>query len=704
MGGRGTRAGEGGPARPPDSVVTPERLASLFNPTGVVIVGASDTSPWSRNFYDNLRGLGFSGAVVPVHPRHRSTFGIPNRRSLLEVDEAVDLGVLLVPTSAVEEVLEEAGEIGLRNVVVVAAGFGEQGGAGRDREARLRQLALSHGMTLLGPNCPGYVNPVSGASPYGFALGAPPLAGPVAAVLQSGALASSVLAYGQTHGVGTSLLVSMGNESVVGTVDVMDYLVTDDATRVIALFLEGIRDGGRFLAVAERARSAGKPVVAMKVGRSPSGRRATLAHTGAVAGDDVVVDAAFRDVGVTRVRSLEELVVTAGLLASPSRPRGRRMAVVTFSGGACDIIADRVGEEAIELPDFAPSTSAALGELLPSFARPTNPLDVTGFQLAETRSRMPMADALDIVVRDPGIDFVVYMGVPLPERRPEGPLLRQVEERAADLGRVVADAPMPVVLASQTDAQVGEYARDLLTRNRLYVLAGLDLGMKAIGHALRWELGPADGGAGDGTATETVAGLSGTPWSEDQARRLLSDAGVPVVPGELVGSSEAAVQAAERLGYPVVLKVNSASVTHKSDVGGVLLDLRSAEEVRRAYARLAEVAASVAPGSTGGVLVTAMRAGGVELVVGVRRDPVFGPVLAVGSGGVLVEVLQDVRVRLLPLDAGAILGMLDELRAAPLLHGVRGTAAVDRSAVAEVVAGVAAVALELGDALETLEV
>lgn len=692
-----------------DSLATPQRLHSLFHPQGIAIVGASDTSLWSRNLYGNLTRLPFHGPVVPVHPRHRSTFGIPNRRSLREVDEPVDLAVLLVPTHAVEAVLDDAAAAGIRNVIVVAAGFGEQDDQGRAREERLQRMAVERGLTLLGPNCPGFVNAAVGVAPYGFALGVPLLPGPAAAVLQSGALASAVLAYARGHGVGISLLVSLGNESIIRTADVLDYLLDDAETRVIALFLEAIRDGARFLAAAERARARGKALVVMKVGRTPLGQRATLSHTGAIAGDDAVIEAALRQAGVIRVQSLEELLVTAGLMAR-QRPSGRRMGVVTFSGGACDIIADRASDEGIEIPDFSARTSSGLREFLPSFARPANPLDVTGFQLAEVRPRMPITQALEVVAEDPGLDFVLYMGVPAPEQVPAGREREQVEARAAQVAAAISAAKIPVLLISQTDAQLSDYVRDLYARHGLYVLAGLELGMRAVGHAVRWDHARRGQSAvwdgafrGNRVSGPLHAPDRGRGWSEMAAREALAAGGVPVVPGILVRSAAGAVEAAERLGYPVVLKVCSAQLAHKSDIGGVMLNVPTRRAVLHAYAQLRTVAGSLPQADVEGVLVTPMRTGGVELIAGVTVDPTFGPVLALGLGGLFVEVLDDVQLRLLPVQPPEVMEMLRSLRGWPLFQGARGRPPVDGAAVAEAVTRLSRVALRLGSDLEAVE-
>lgn len=693
-----------------DSLVTMQQLGSLFHPQGVAIVGASDTSPWSRNFYGNLTNLEFRGPVIPVHPRHRSTFGIANRASLREVDEPVDLAVLLVPTSAVEAVLEDAAVAGIPNVIVVSAGFGEQDAEGRAREAHLQRKAIDLGLTVLGPNCPGYVNAVAGVAPYGFTLRTPLFPGSVAAVLQSGALASAILSYARGHGVGISMLVSLGNETIVRSTDVIDYLLDDTHTRVIALFLEQIRDGRKFLAAAERARAKGKALVVMKVGRTPLGQRATLSHTGAIAGDDTVIDAALRQAGVIRVQSLEELLVTAGLMAHHQRPPGKRMGVVTFSGGACDIIADRAGDEGIEIPEFSADTSSGLREFLPSFAKPTNPLDVTGFQLAKEHSRMPITRALELVIDDPGLDFVLYMGVPTPEQVPAGRELAQVEARAAQIAATISASKIPVLLINQTDGQVPDYVRDLYARHGLYVLAGLELGMRSVGHALRWELSRRGESVARNSETPRHraselhdAGEPGYGWSELEARELLSAGGVPVVPGVLVGSAAEAAAAAEQFGYPVVLKVCSAKVGHKSDIGGVVLDLRTPQAVTDAYSQLHRVIRSLSKPDVEGVLVTPMRAGGVELIAGVTVDPAFGPVLALGFGGVFVEVLDDVQVRVLPVQPPDVVEMLEALRGRSLLHGTRGQPAVDRVAVAKAVTRLSEVALSLGEKLKALE-
>ncbi|MGH3096520.1 MAG: acetate--CoA ligase family protein [Streptosporangiales bacterium] len=687
-----------------------DRLERLFSPRSIAMVGASDTSMWARNIYASLQTAGFDGTFVPVHPKHRTVFGIPTRHNLRDLDEPVDLAFILAPTHAVASVVEDAAAAGIRNGVVLASGYGEQGAEGRKLECDLVERAAGHGITLLGPNGLGFINATTGAAPYGLVIQPPLLPGPVGVVLQSGALASGVLAFARARAIGLSLLVSMGNEAMVGTTDVIEYLLQNPATKVIALFLEGIRQPERFAASAKKALAMGKPIVALKVGRSPRGQRTALAHTGAVAGDDAVVDAALRQLGVIRVDSLEELLVTAGMLAYNPPLTGNRMGVVTASGGACDIIADRALDEGVTIPEFAPETVRALERVLPDFATAQNPLDVTGFLLANQRSEVTttVEEALNVVTQDPNIDFIYYSGVTLPDVPPPEELRLRTEERARWVGGMTRSSPVPIIPVGNTCVDVGTYAREVLDENGLHVLGGMEFGLTAIGHALRWygrgKRGTTTPRLPEPTPSRQVAGGSAMVWPETEARDLLAGAGVPLVPAQLAGTAEGAARAATRFGFPVALKVCSRQVTHKSDVHGVALDLTSATGVRKAFSDIRRAMGSLPEAEIDGVLVAPMRTGGIELLVGVTVDPTFGPVLAVGLGGVWVEVIRDVALRVLPVQRPEVLRMLDELRGAPLLRGFRSHQSADLDRVADAVVGISEAALLLGTDLVAVEV
>src|SRR5689334_9118927 len=697
-------------------LVTPERLRAFFAPRSIALVGASDNSGRARFIVASCATAGFAGPVTAVHPRATGAFGLPVVPSLRDLAEPAELAFILTPVQAVEGVLDDMGAAGIANAVVLASGYREVGEPGRALEDALLDRAVANGVTVLGPNCLGFVNAHTRSAPYALALPPPLIAGPVGVALQSGALASVVLAFAKAHAIGLSLLTSMGNEAMMTTADVLDYLVEDEATRVICLFLEEIGHPAGFARVAEKADRAGKPIVALKVGSSPAGQQAALAHTGSVAGDDAVVDAVLRQLNVIRVTSLEELLTTGAALGYSRWPRGRRMGVLTLSGGACDIIADAASARGVAIPDFSAGTEAAIAALLPPFASPHNPLDVTGFgvlaNLSGKKGPLTAVDhALDIAVQDPNLDFVLFSGVTLPEGRPpDEDTARTLETRVDWLAMRMDSAPIPIIPVGSTCVNLSDYGRELVRKRGITFLGGLDLAMTALGHALRWLENRGQVRAPvprPVTAPGRAAGAAAGPWSEVQARQLLTEAGVPVVPGGLAGSADEAVEIAFRVGLPVALKICSAQITHKSDIGGVVLGLGSEAEVRAGYEKVRAAGSrfqAIPEASVDGVLVTPMRTAGTELLAGVTVDRAFGPVLAVGLGGIWVEVLNDTSLRLLPVDAAEVRRMLGELRGLPLLQGARGAAPANLDAVAEAIAGLGEVALALDGSLRALEV
>ncbi len=710
-------------------------LGALFRPRAIALVGATDKSGWSVNTHLNLRVHEFGGPVYLVNPRTEVVHGERAHRSLSGLPGPVDLAYVMVPTAAVLNVLREGADAGIRAFVILTAGFGETGPEGARREAEIVAFARERGLTVLGPNGNGYINAAAGITPYGLPIPVPLLRGPVGVVLQSGGLASAVLSFAQARNLGISLLVSMGNESMLSVTDVVDHLVDDPATRVIALFLESIRQPAEFAAAARRALAAGKPIVALKVGRSDTARHTAQAHTGALTGDDSVIDSVFRRLGVVRVRSLEDLIITAGVLAELTKGgpaqgglaqgeladgtwplAGNRLGVVTPSGGASEIIADRAEDEGLVLPPFTPATTAALKEMLPAFADVANPLDVTGYVVVD---RTLLGRALEIVVTDPGLDVVLLLADPLRDEPADPALARMLFEANA---RRIAGSPRPVVVVSNALTDITPVGRRLLAESGYpYVAGGIEHGMTAIGGAVRWSRARAEAQATDvsldieghipGSLAEAesagaraegrapgspVAPEEGGVWAEDRAAAFLASCGVPVVPGLPARDEAGAVAAAAELGYPVVVK--AASLAHKSDTGGVRLNLGGEAAVRAAYRAVQAVAGG------GPVLVQPYRTGGIELITGIVRDPAWGPMLAVGLGGIWVEVLRDAALRPLPVSAAEVEAALAGLRGAAVLRGARGAPPADLPTVAAVIARIAAVAAGLGHRLESLEV
>jgi acetate---CoA ligase (ADP-forming) len=712
------------------------RLRALFHPRSIALIGASDNSGWSLGTFNNLRDHGFPGRVHLVNHRAEQVHGEKAYRALKAVPEPVDLAYVMVPTGAVLPVLREGADLGIGTYVILTAGFGETGSEGARREEGIIAFARERGLTVLGPNGNGFINAAAGITPYGLPIPPPLLRGPVGVVLQSGGLASSVLSFAQSRNIGISLLVSMGNESMLSVADIVRYLVDDPDTKVIALFLESVRQPAEFAAVARLALAAGKPIVALKVGRSDKARHTAQAHTGALAGDDNVVDAVFRQLGVIRVRSLEDLIITAGLLARGPLP-GPRLGVVTPSGGASEIIADRAQDEGLELPAYAPETVAALAAMLPGFATVANPLDVTGYVVVD---RTLLGRALEIVTGDPGIDAVLLLAE-LPRDEPADPALARAASEAT--ARRVAASPRPVVVVSNALTDITPVGRGYQASTGYPpVVGGMEHGLHAIGAAVRWSRAYRDAAAaaresfnltdlpGSRPARTSRSGgpartdLPGSPppawvgapgpgtgaagvWAEDRAAALLASYGVPVVPSHRVDDADAAVAASVAVGYPVVIKAVSGAIAHKSDVGAVRLALADEPAVRDAYRAVRNAARAAGAGDGAGMIVQPYRTGGIELITGIVRDPAWGLVLAVGLGGIWVEVLRDAALRVLlggPIGPAEVRRALGELRGAAILRGARGIAPPDLDRVAEVVARISEVAVGLGERLESLEV
>ena len=693
-----------------ERLVTPDRLGRFFSPRSIAVVGASESSYWGRNVFSNLKALGFGGRIVPINPKRKTVFGIECLANLRELEGPVDLVYIAAPTDAVPSVLDDAASAGIENAVIIAAGFSESGDHGGLRQTALIEQAVCNGITVLGPNCPGFVNLAAGVAAYGQEVPAGSRPGHVGIVLQSGALATVVMKLARTHGVGISKVVCLGNEAVIEAVDVIEYMIADEQTRVIAMFLEQIRDGSRFLLLARKALLAGKAIVVLKAGRTPAGQKSALAHTGAVAGDEAVVDAAFRQAGVVRVRSLEELLINAGLLAQGHRLRGPRMAVVTASGGACDIIADRASDEGLELPAFSDPISHELKEYLPAFATVQNPLDTAAVDTARETgtAAVPMDVVADIVSREPNCDFVLYMAFNVvPQVTPPEPERSKNAARMVHVAEMLRASPVPMIPISLSCLEVGPFAREIYDANGIFMLGGMEFGLTAIGNAVRWEAARAAAVASVEVPVAPPPSSRGGKrgaWSEADGRKLLEEQDVPLVPAALVQSADEAAAAADRFGYPVVLKVCSAEIAHKSDIGGVALNLRDDAEVRVAFEAVHRAGRSASKLAIDGVLVSPMRPRGVELFAGVTVDPSFGPTLAVGLGGIWIETLKDVSLRVLPVTERDVVAMLQSLRARPLLEGARGGPKVNLEKAAHAIWRIAQASLSLGSSLQAFEV
>jgi acyl-CoA synthetase (NDP forming) len=673
----------------------------MFAPRGIAIIGASDRSGWSRYTHANLVQGGYPHAIHLVNRRGGTAHGRPAARSLAELDEPVDLAYVLTGPDSLPDVMREAAAAGVGNLVVIAAGFGEMGAEGQERERELARSAAELGLCLLGPNNLGFINTAAATMPWSQMLPWPMEAGGVGILSQSGALGIFLLNYLQARDVGISHLITLGNEAMVTVAEGIDYLVDQEQTTVIGVYLESVRHPEAFIAAAGRALAAGKPIVAYKAGRGALGAKVTAAHTGSLAGDDRVIDALFRQQGIIRVDTIEDLVATCGLFDGYGELSGRRVAFVTASGAMCGVIGDTAEKHGLTLPDLAPQTVDELrAGGLPDFATAQNPLDTTGYVVIDTEL-LPRSE--EIVSRDPGIDILVVHGsVPATEEAAES-----MKTNVARRQNLFRTSPVPVICMEFLPGDRTPYARAFRRSSGIpHVVDSFTRGIPALARLMAWsDHRRRETAASPRPPLTLPAGERTGVWTERQVGEFLARSGVPVVPAWLATSADEAGRAAASLGFPVVMKVSSADIAHKTDAGGVVLGIASADAARRAYDdMLAQVATAHPDAVVEGAILSPMRADGVDLLVGIVRDQVWGLTLVVGAGGIWVEVLRDSALRVLPVDPAQVRAMLAELASFSLLTGARGTEPADLDRLVEVICRIADVAYALGDEVEELEI
>jgi acyl-CoA synthetase (NDP forming) len=687
-----------------DTAFTADRLKQFFEPKSIALIGASDKSVWSMMVHASLRACQFPGQISYVNPRSETVHGQPTVPSLAAIGAPVDLAFIMVNTSLVLPILQEMAAAGVRNAVILAGGFAEAGAEGQVLQQEVVRVAREHDLALLGPNCLGYLN-------YGHRVGAMPgvpasklRGGGVGIASQSGATGSLMMAYATRQGIGLSAMISSGNEAVLSINDSIEYLIDDANTQVIAVFMESIRQPAAFVRAARRARAAGKPIVAIKAGRSEASQRVAQAHTGALTGDDKVADALFRQLGITRVDSIEQLLTTADLFTKTGALAGRRLGFMAISGGLCDMGADLAAVSGLELPAWSAETQHKLRQLLPELGDIHNPFDTTGAAVNRPELLAQMAAVLET---DTGIDVLVT-----PQSYPEdgSPTEGFSKNMLTLIDKHVKGDRIPVLIPENSAIDMQPGAQQFLDATSLKTApGGMAETVRALGRIAAWSAAQrAHAEQQDQTQAIPSIALDGQPtgaWSEHQARGFLTQHDIPVIPARLVASADEGAAAARELGFPVALKIASPDIMHKSDIGGVKLSLAGEQAVREAFGQVMQAAQQHAPDARiEGALVSPMRSGGVELLVGVVRDPTFGPVLAVGIGGVFVELFKDASLRVLPVGRAEVRAMLDELQGAALLQGARGSKPADMDRLVDAIVRIAQVAQALGDDLESLEI
>ncbi len=654
-------------------------LTSFFQPRSIALVGATERDgSVGRAIWDNLHG--FSGPVFPVNARRAEVCGAkayPNIAALPEVPEMV---IIVTPATTVPQLVEDAGMAGVKAVIVISAGFKETGPEGAKLEAEVLAAAKRHGVRLIGPNCLGLMNPHAGLNASFASSVAQP--GRVAFLSQSGALCTAILDWSHDQNVGFSAFVSTGAMADVGWGDLIRHFGDDPHTSSIVIYMESVGDDAVAFLAAARAVAAQKPIVVIKVGRTAEASRVAASHTGALTGSDAVLDAALRQSGVLRVDTIEELFDMAEVLAKQPLPTGRRLAIVTNAGGPGALATDALVLGKGELAELSPQTMADLNALLPECWSHHNPVDVLGDADAAR-----FAQALRIVAGDAAVDGVLAILTPQAMTHPTN-IAREVAEIAGEI-----EKPL---LASWMGAKSVQEGRGILNTAGVPTYDYPDEAALAFvrmrEHRLRliWLSETQSAHADDdgealplvGEMIDAVLKSGRTLMTEQEAKQLLQVAGIPIVETRAAYDEEAAVAAAEALGYPVVVKLLSSTITHKSDCGGVQLNLLNAAAVQHAWRLICDnVTHMYGLAAFEGVTVQRMvTQKGIELILGASTDAQFGPVLLIGAGGTLVEVLLDHALALPPLNYALARRWVEQTRIAKVLHGVRGQPAVDLAA------------------------
>jgi acetyl coenzyme A synthetase (ADP forming)-like protein len=647
-----------------------------------LLLGASRTpGTIGHEIVASLVRCGFTGAVYPVNPRATAVCAIPAFPDIEVVPAAIDQAIIAVPKELVQGVVEGCARKGISGLVVISSGFKEVGGEGVERERRLTEFVRASGMRMVGPNCMGVLNANPAISMNGtFAPGLPPY-GKVGFVSQSGAMGLSVLDYASEYGIGMSQFVSVGNKPDVSGNDLLLAWEHDPDVEVILMYVENFGNPGKFLQIASRI-TRQKPIIVVKSGRSRAGARAASSHTGALAASDAAVDALLAQAGVLRAGSIEELFDLAMGFAVQRAPASRRTVVLTNAGGPGILAADACEANRLELPELAPATVTRLAPLFPAFASIRNPLDMIA-----SATPNGYRTALSALLDDPGVDAALAIFVP--------PLGVTQGDVSLAIASVATEHPTKTVFGVLMGHRGLPQGKAVLHEAGIPAYIFPESAARALGAMCRWrEWGerppsvPESFPVDSGRARRLIEGARAAGRSrltEGEALELLTAYGIPSAPGELAASADEAVRLADRMGYPVVLKIVAQEIVHKTEVGGVRVNLVDAPEVRRAYDQILRGARTARPDAViSGVLVQAMVQQGRELIVGMTRDPVFGAVVMFGLGGILVEVLRDVAFRIAPFGRDEARRMMREIRGAGLLDAVRGSAPADRQAIEDV--------------------
>ena len=676
-------------------------LDSFFAPDSIALIGASrDLDKIPGRLLSMLRKNIYPGKIYPINPNYGDIDGLKCYPSISAVGQPIDLAIVIIPARAVLGALEQCAAVGVKNVVIISSGFAEEGGDSTAMQDAIVALAKKTGMRISGPNAEGFYSEAQHvAATFSPTVDVKPGVSDLVAttrrvgiVAQSGGVGFAIKHRAKALGIAISYCVSAGNECDLGAGEFLEYMVQDPSTDVILLFIEGIRDVDKFLPAAQRAAEIGKPIIVTKVGRSGAGERAAASHTASMAGWSAAYDAMFAKYGFIVSNDLDEAVAIAAVLTTSPLPEGDRVAVVTVSGGAGIWGADAVSMQGMQVPELSVPIQTEMMKLLPSYGSARNPIDVT----AQGVNSGGLQKSIDLLSASDEVDSVLVILSLMSETR--------MSFKQAELKPVIDAQRKPIVFYSYT--LPSNFARTELAKSGVVVLSGLTHAGVAMRHLIqraKFKFAPSDILAS--APVDISAHINSTTLSEYDSKMLLRDAGIKLPDEILVAEKNDLDDAIARAGFPLVMKIQSRDIPHKSEVGGVHVNIATRDGALAAYDALLESARKHRPdAAVQGVLVSPMAKKGVEIIVGTMLDATFGSMIMVGLGGVTTELFKDVIYRLAPVSAAEATAMLGELKAAPLLHGFRGAVKADVPALAQLIAQISQLASQFGDRISEIEI
>jgi acyl-CoA synthetase (NDP forming) len=680
-------------------------LERFFHPASIAIIGASqDFITISGQPLKHLQSHGYKGKLYPVNPRYGEVAGVKCYPSLAEVPETPDLVLILVNASRVADMLKQCGAKGVPYVIIFSSGFSEMGGEGVKLQQQLKEIAAAHDIGVIGPNCQGMMNVADSVfAGFGSVFFTDYEPGGVSMVSQSGGFGFSVMNLSSKDGgLPFRQMVTTGNEIGVSTLDFMDYFIRDPHTALIAGYLEGAKDAHRLPEIGRKALAAGKPILMWKVGNTEQGQKAAASHTANLGGAMALYKAAFKQNGIIQVEDIQDVVDYGRAFRGGKLPKGNRLAIITISGGAGILMTDECIGRGMCLADLSPETGAKLKEFVPSFGSIHNPVDVTA---AIFNDLTLINRTLQAIVDDPGVDCIAMINASL-----QGEIAKKI---ADEIVAVASKTDKPICIAwSARDVMAPEAYAALEAARIPHYKSPVRCGraMAAVSWYAearrRWQRQKNDKPLvlASSAARKALEGKT-ADVSEHAAKRILSKYGIGVTQEELATTREQALAIAKRIGYPVAIKVQSPDISHKTEAKAVRLDIGSDGELAPAYDEvLANARAYKRDAVIEGVLVQEMVRGGVETILGITNDPLFGPAVMFGLGGIFAEVLKDVSFRLAPVTPAVAREMIEEIAGYPVLAGARGKARADVDALADAIARLSALAVDLKDHVAELDI